>query len=205
MTVLALLSGGLDSTWALWKQLSETHYPVTVLHVTLMDDRKRYIPERIASRQIVQWLEENVRPLKQYKEVVVDCSDLSSPLLDSAYVAPVAASMMLDDKTASTILMGSALDEEEHFIEQSINDGDRLFDELFKVLWRQGCGTCPSNVELRKIKIIHYAVDTYKAEMMRVMPQPLVDLTWSCRTPVWNREGPQICGVCFVCKYRGGK
>ena len=202
-TVIAL-SGGIDSTYALWKTLSSTDDVVTAVTLDFdslsQEERGEYDVRGVASaipspirfsktRAIVKWLKENVR---DFSYVAVS---VTPEIMDKGL--PNSPQTMLVNWAVSRINAGE--------YDRIVNSAEIENDGY------SNCGTTSSRaggaIAARAVFVqkatrgeIDFLLSTESyshAVAMSEMPSALVEMTRSC-----DRDAETQCGVCFKCSKR---
>lgn len=184
------LSGGVDSTAALYKTLTENpndNYLVFRIDMVHGTSGHRTTREAMATEKILFWLEENGIRNFAFRELRIDYSQLgmTPPVWDSE-VVNFAASLVIQAKP-----------EIYEFIEGAIKDDfdengfDERLNKIAKILYLH-TGKTEEN-----LKIIFPVKDLGKYEVMKSIPKDLLELTWSCRYP--KIVAPWTFGSCHEC------
>jgi len=191
--LLALLSGGPDSTWALWNALQTE--PVVAMHVSFQSN-KNWRHELNATLNVVQWLQTNVRPF-QFERRMINTGTMG-PCLNVMFLAPFVADWCLLN-SCDRVLFGEC---KEEMIRETAG-GFTLFRPVL-----QACLENPDHKYLLQTmaplirtlpqmpELIRPGVNTSKKELFESMPKQLRELTWSCFNP--TNEG-KPCGTCSKC------
>lgn len=176
--ILATVSGGLDSTTMLWLLLREG--PVHVHHVELRVSAGRHEAESIAMSRIVPWLRENVRDFDCTTSIV---EKRTHP--DIVQVVEECVSLCRERGwKPEAIARGSNA----HDFRIGSQDGHRA---KFERLWMQAF---PDS------RVITPIAHLTRSDLVRMIPDALQAMTWSCRKPQFSDEGIDSCGVCHACK-----
>ncbi len=187
--VVAMVSGGLDSVAAVYKLLTETECEIIMGHVSLQNREKRWEAENIAIGNLYQYLSKNIRPFGfnestfrfNHKNFMGWDVDVTNGFI------------------ASQILVG---EKNARYVASGLNKSDL---ERSRVVDRAGRtvniidGATEGLVEF-KPKFVRPVRDMYKSDMIDQLPEELVQLTWSCRTPVRNESSWTRCGKCYTCQ-----
>jgi 7-cyano-7-deazaguanine synthase in queuosine biosynthesis len=199
MKTLLAFSGGLDSTYVLWKLLNTTDDEITTLTI---DFRLSPIAKDVdvelcgyqefASRRIVSWLKENVREFKHIEKHAFD---------------------MLSDEEESVYFIRRAV--------PWLNDGhyDRIcvglqYDEMGLDILAKNPGSRRGTVRTRVMNNVFSAahrgelwvpLDTWreaKPHAVAKLPRELFDLVVTCKQPtIGDNNNIKNCGKCFRCLY----
>lgn len=186
LTTLVTLSGGVDSTYLLWKLLNETDDEIIALHVNIANNEGRSEIENIRTEQIVMYLSEKIRPFI-YETTGMDHRGLNwygyDMMTIGFEVGIVATSHLLRTNHAVDRWTIASCSEEGRWPQRGIHS--------------KACAiaTCYPHKAPP-----YFAFPTIsKVEQMRLMPRELLDLTWYCRRPVITRSGYKTCGYCKTC------
>lgn len=185
--VLVLFSGGLDSTTALYRVLSETDCKVITHHVVLKNEERRGGAEITATVQTLNYLE-NIRPFKR-----------SNSLFSFGYDGFWGYDVVVTAFIASLVMLG------EQDIKYIVNgwNAPELADEGFNRRTKRGLDIIDIAIEGdEKSPIVVSPVGDYnKRDIVDMIPTELAQLTWSCRTPIFNLDEKQVtrCGECKTC------
>ncbi len=194
---LVMFSGGIDSVYVLYRLLKESDDEIVAHHIHFVNIERRHEAEARACRVVVDYLKKTVRDFI-YTESAIDRSRFRAFGMDDMAVGfevgIVHSSLIVDrgigfDRWTS----GTCLEEElEYFGASEI--------ERFENVLNCVQGSCYPNPAPRffQLKIIP------KKAQMDYMGQALVDLCWTCRTPVWAEDGSASeCGTCKTCVLMG--
>lgn len=194
MTILAMLSGGLDSTAMLWKLLTESDVALRVHHICLVNREGRAEAEQAAVGRIVAYCRGHCRKF-QYSESGLDFSELEAIPIDYLSVAYVACQVAIDTPGCTRIAVGTLASDTDE-VNRSARQR-RVFDTLYECYRARKLG----EPDVRWIYPVHGAT---KTQLAAHLPPALFDLTWSCRTPVRTPTGFRACGSCKACRAREG-
>ena len=169
-------SGGIDSTAALYKTLTENpneYYLIYRIQLINGTSGHRTIRESMAAEKILHWMEAQGINNFAFRSLSFDYSSLGMmpPVWDSEIINFVASVVV------------QAKPEIFEFIEGAIKDDyeDEGFEErLEKIagIFYTSSGRKPEN-----FKFIFPLKDMSKYEIMKYLPGELLALTWSCRYP----------------------
>lgn len=178
--IVAAVSGGLDSVAMAWLLLKERQEPIHIHHVWLKVRTNRDVAETTAMSRIIPWLQEHARPFT-YTTSVAAASGY-----DIVVVSRECALMCKRNGIRPSAL---ARGSNAHDMERP-----ELADHRAKAdaEWASIMGADPPPVIL---PVAHMR----KAELWNALPEPLRELTWSCRKPVIEGETMRSCGKCRTC------
>lgn len=193
-----MFSGGVDSTYMLYHYLKNTKYDIHAHHISMRyPSEPRWKQEDIASRKIMEYCKK-IRPFGYteslfaigFKRYVGRDSD--TQLLVASKVAP-------NLKGKVHVALGWMNDDRESEV-----DALRMRNNVTQKLWEAFCGSMDrpfgDNVQ-RKLLFPLMDMDLCKKEIVKDMPKELLDMTWSCRRPIRDKDGNiKPCGKCRPCK-----
>lgn len=179
-TVLLNLSGGLDSSYALWKLLSDER-DVLVHHVELRSHEGRQPLEKRAVQRVTQWLKG-----RGFKFEVV------TTRFDYGNAGWITRDIEVVRFITGVLLMSPERQHIDTVVASGVAEDPDLSDEekarIHSLL--EGAARRPIALE-RPIR--HMS----KAEVLAAMPPQLAKLCWYCRTPKQGRP----CGSCKTCHH----
>jgi 7-cyano-7-deazaguanine synthase in queuosine biosynthesis len=184
MRTLIHLSGGQDSTYCLWKWLSENPTELILVHHVAMHSRRenREQMEDHAVNSILEWLRSNDLANFIYHKSHFSYGTLPWISVKDIQIMAFFSSCIIRQKNLSIdkIIMPWHKGEV-HFDEQQ--KGHRVKALL-------------AAMEITKsIELIFPIENMTRAEMAAEMPEELLALCWSCRKPRSNQK----CGKCRAC------
>jgi hypothetical protein len=99
--ILACLSGGVDSTYGVYRLLTETSHDITLFHLYFRN-HPRYEGETEACEHITNWLEKNTRKF-EWKSADISYSgvdEITQPpySADCFYINSIVANIVIDEK-----------------------------------------------------------------------------------------------------------
>ena len=201
ITTFIALSGGVDSTYYLWKWLSENPKnkgeSILIHHVLLHQARKQV--EKVACDKILKYLTSQGMTNYQYVETVFSRGTLRGSLYDLPIVGLISG-CVISTKSCKylTTILGCYCREESPKTVRLIGRGKTF---------REACNTMPDSRQSQFIKNIEYInKKTYsyespyilksKMQMIDELPQELREAVWFCRLPKNNNP----CKRCFNCR-----
>ena len=186
-----MFSGGVDSTAMLVKLLAGSDEELRVHHIHMVNQERRDGAERRAVDAILAYCRERYRPFR-YSESGLDFRALEAIPIDYLSIAFVACQVAIDTPRCTRIAVGS-LSTDTDIANRSARQ-KRVFDEMYACYRARKLGE-------PEVEWIYPVYQTPKAALAAALPPELVDLTWSCRTPL---EGLKPCGACKACRARQG-
>jgi 7-cyano-7-deazaguanine synthase in queuosine biosynthesis len=191
MTTLVMFSGGLDSTAMLVKLLAQDAAELRVHHIRMVNKEKRHLAEQRAVEGILAYCRAHYRPFR-YSESALDFSSLEAIPIDYIAIAFVACQVAIDTPGCKRIAVAT-LSTDTDIVNRSARQ-KRVFDEMYACYRARKLGQ-------PHVEWVYPVYHTPKAALAAALPQELVDLTWSCRTPL---EGFRPCMTCKACRMRQG-
>lgn len=194
MTTLVMFSGGLDSTAALYKLLSQGNEPLHVHHVHLVNRDGRDRAERDAVQAVLAWCRVNCRPFA-YSESTLDFAALQAIPIDYLSIAFAACQVAIDVPGCKRIAIGVlAVDLDE--IKRKVSERQRRAFESMYACYRERKLGEPT------VEWLYPVYELSKAQVAASLPPELRAAAWSCRRPVPEGSGYRICGECKPCRKR---
>lgn len=179
--VLIMFSGGLDSTGVFWKYINECEN-LHVHHLYLVNKENRARAEDKAVRDIVEYMLK-IRPFgfsESYHEY--PCYN-NNFMWDSDIFSFMAGSICLSLKTVRHVAIGTTASDMSPNLSERIKRADKIFEAF---------GT--------EAKKTYPLLSMKKKQIYNMLPEDLRNLTWSCRTPIYENEDIKKCGRCKTCK-----
>lgn len=194
---LVMLSGGVDSVYVLHRLLRESDDEVIAHHIHFVNREGRHKAEDMACKRIVAHLRKTVRPF-HYTESTIDrrrfnafgmddmCTGFEVGIISNSF-------LMTRGYPVDRWTSGTCLEEELEYY------GSTELERFEHVLNAAAASSYPNPApRYFQLKIIP------KRDQLDYMGKTLVDLCWTCRTPVWGDNGiPTECGTCKTCTLMG--
>jgi hypothetical protein len=191
VTTLAMFSGGIDSTAMLVKLLVESSDELRVHHIRMINREKRELAEQRAVEGILAYCRKRYRPFR-YSESSLEFRALEAIPIDYLSIAFVACQVAIDTPGCNRVAVAT-LAADTDIVNRSARQR-RVFDEMYACYRARKLGE-------PDMDWIYPVYHTPKPELAGILPPELLDLTWSCRTPL---EGLLPCGACKACRVRQG-
>ena len=179
--VIVLFSGGIDSTLALYKCLTEYDLGVHVHHVVIKNCENRYKPESIACEQILNWLRTQGFHF-EYSESIMDFN------------------YMLPWDTDVVFFSGGLIAQRDRDIKYFASGSRDIYgptteqvEKLFRHIARW---------DIPDLPVFRHKNGRFlnKIEAWNGLPDPLKELVFYCRTPEYINGKAKECRQCRVCK-----
>lgn len=180
-----MLSGGVDSTWALYYYLKTTNLPIYTHHIIIRGENKyRYKLEIESTKNILNWCNKNY-PGR------IKVSSNSEFFIEFKYMGYDIDLVFFVGSVIATKLPGLT------GIACGYNNGD-LINDINKDTKCTGYDIC--RVYSKKFYNIFKdplepGIYKNKIDMINELPKDLFELTWSCRRPIVDKP----CGICRSC------
>lgn len=189
MIQLIMLSGGLDSTYLLYRALKETNDKVWAHHIILKNlSENRWEAELKATKKIVEYCK-NIRGFG-YSESEWGFYFKKYIAWDADVVAFVASQIVPNISLRNEkVVLNTGRVQEDDKIATSIRQM-----EYSQAIWEASTKKYEKLVEKEIAKPIKHLS---KKDLMKDMPQELIDMVWYCRHD-YNNGVP--CGQCKSCR-----
>lgn len=188
MTTLINFSGGIDSTYCLYKYMKDIKQPserVIVHHNILINSTNRWNKESEACKNILEWLKQNNLDNFTYVETTFKQPDNFLIPLDSILHMGYISGIIGKTYSITHQVYSTPKDEYERLGYEEMHRRNTNVELIRKMIYD------------KDVQIISFIDKTYKQDIMQQMPSELLDLCWYCRTP--SKEG-KPCGKCHTCK-----
>lgn len=178
--ILLMFSGGLDSTGVFYKLIKEKE-KLHVHHMNLINKENRCEAEKIAVKRICEYMK-NIGEF-DYSESTHEMPTINKSFAyDSDLYNLVAGSICSCNPKIKFVALGLTKSDLSSSVSNRITRGNKIFESF--------------NTNAKKT---YPLVDKTKKEIYDNLPKELINLTWSCRTPIYN-NGIHKCGKCKSCK-----
>lgn len=186
LTTLHAFSGGIDSTYNLWRWLEENpDKTLLVHHITYHNHEGRGDAELKAVHDILAWLKEKDLTNYIYIESLLDLTAFKYIGLDSTTLAALHGTLIAGYRTVRYKTDNTPINEWTRLGETEMN---RRRDRASKII---------RIVAGRNLSPVYSLRNMKKEEIIAAMPPDLLALCWYCRRP---RKDGSICGKCHTCK-----
>lgn len=190
------LSGGVDSTYYLWRFLRENPESKVLVHHCLLNESRKEV-EKKATDNVIEWLRANGYNNFSYAESKFTRKGIVGSIMDVDIIGFMSG-LVLKNRTKypdiKTVLL-CYCHEETPIIRKHLEQGiglkkmdtknrTRRFIDVIELMSR------------RKFNFIIPYIKKTKQEMIAEMPKELFEMTWYCRAP---KDG-KPCMKCFNCK-----
>lgn len=179
-TTLIMFSGGLDSTGVFWKYINGDE-KLHIHHLYLVNRENRAAAEDRAVRDIVAHMK-GIRDFgfsESYHEYPCHNGNF---LWDSDIFSFVAGSICLSMKTIRKVAIGMTASDGPSRISARVERANRIFDAF---------GT--------KAQKVYPLIEMTKKQVWDMLPENLRDMSWSCRTPIYEGGDIRRCERCKTC------
>lgn len=178
-------SGGIDSTYNLWRWLKDNPDDIILVHhVTYYNQEGRAEYEKKAVDQVLDWLRKNGLTNFHYVESILDLRQFRRIGLDTITLASL----------HGTLLKGYW--EVKYWVTNTPkNEYSRLGDGV--MARREKAKEIIKVITGKRYQSVYGLDKMTKREIINSMPKELFELTWWCRRP---KEDGTVCGKCHTCK-----
>lgn len=186
MNALLMWSGGIDSTYLLWRMMTEGKR-IRVHHVHLDSFQKRREAEAKAVDRMLGWFKANGLDNFEYTESHFGWGTLPYKVRDVHIWAFIVGCIAAREPNITTVLQPWRADERPI---SEVRRGDpvmKLIRRIYREIPYQVCG--------RYIEQAEPCLDKTREDFMREMPRELLEMCWWCRTPKNGRP----CHTCETC------
>ncbi len=186
------LSGGVDSTYMLYKFLRESDDEIIAHHIHFINPENRHLAEAEACRKIVDYCQKHTRKFL-YTESAIDRRRFENFGMDDIAVAfevGVVHQSFYKNRGYGIDRWGTGycLEERDHEIFTDIAHFNHVLNAL---------SATSSPLEPPRA----FCLDLIpKIDEINYLPKELFAATWTCRRPVWHNKIPYECGQCNTCK-----
>ena len=191
-------SGGIDSTYYLWRFFKNTQTDPIIIHHCLYGS-KRMQEEKLATDNILKYfLGKNIFNF-EYVESSWTRRGFSGKIMDIEPLYFMAGMILKYEKYSNIryIFHPMCAEEVHSFGKDYLESHNKKWDGFnVKNDRHYKAFTYLSMASDRKYSISSPYCDISKQQMIEEMPKELVDLTWYCRVPINGRP----CNSCFNCK-----
>lgn len=194
LTTLLMFSGGLDSTAALVRLLTETRDDLRVHHIRMQNREGRADAEQAAVESIVEWCGKRFRSFR-FSQSGLDFSGLQAIPIDFISVAYVACQVAIDTPGCNRIAVGTLARDLDEIKRSVCAMQRRVFAPMYECYRARKLGE----------PVIEWIYPVYaltKPQIAGLLGPDLRSLTWSCRRPVRTPGGHEPCGNCKPCRAR---
>jgi len=179
--ILLMFSGGLDSTGVFWKLIQEKE-ELHVHHLYLVNKENRAKAEDKAVKDIINYMKKirNFSYSESYHEY--PCYN-GSFLWDSDIFSFMAGGICLNLKSIEKVAIGMTKSDMNGRLSNRIKRANKIFEAFGS-----------------KAQKAYPLSNMTKKEIFEMLPEDLRNLSWSCRTPIYENDDIKKCGKCKTCK-----
>lgn len=186
---LLMLSGGIDSVYALYTHLTTTDAPIRTHHVHLRNWEGRDRAEAAAVQRVLGWARRNGYGDRiTHTQSTTDFGDIRYLVRDHHTWGFWAGVILANPVNAGITKVIRT------FHADSVREGvDSPARKRADDAWQRPI----EFIAQRPIELVHPMIHMTKAEVVRALPAELRALCWWCRRP---RRGQQPCHECHTCR-----
>jgi 7-cyano-7-deazaguanine synthase in queuosine biosynthesis len=188
---LVMLSGGIDSTAALWRILHrpDEYGQVHTHHIHMQNVEVRWQAEAEAVKAILAYMRHHAPTPFTASESTINTPTFGNKFLfDTEVINFITGYMTSRDPLIDRVVIGGTATDFAMGANQAISRGRAIHNAFHP----------DESDNSTKIKRYPLAKLT-KAEVYNTLPPDLAILTWSCRTPKYIDGKPVECGRCKTC------
>jgi len=182
---LVMISGGLDSVALLANLLEHTAHQVHAHHVEIHNSERRVDAENVALARSLEFVRARYRDFGYSASRYELMLGLGGGLDMSVVMFMAARYVIATECTTELVWTGHYMETPAHEIAESSGVFNSCFsNNRYKPMWMTPFRHCSK-------------LDVYGS-----IPRKLVDMTWSCRTPIHIGNRYEACGQCHACETR---
>ena len=189
---LVMLSGGIDSTAALWHVLHhpEIYGEILVHHIHIQNFEARWKAEAVAVKNVLEYMEKHAPTPFHASESTINTPGLGNNILyDVEVIGFITGYMTSRDPRITKVIIAATATDFELGASDSVIRGKRMHNAYHP------------EEEDHSARIKEYPQSHLtKDQVYHSVPPELAKLTWSCRTPHYVDGKPMECGRCKTCK-----
>ena len=203
MSALVMLSGGLDSTYALYHAVNNYKGDIHVLHVIIdTQSSSRGAAEILAYNKIMRWFKKNYPNVRLHEYEAPSVTPMQAGSFD-AFWHSMFVIQFCGQHDVDTLYLGECRDD----IHRNEPGGATLLRRMFDAVYDWDEAQKAYEMGMIKYrpkfpKLIRPGSTIYKSQLTNHMPRDLIALTWSCRYPKFIGRYVKRCGKCGACKER---
>ncbi len=185
------LSGGLDSTYCMYKYLKENpDKTLLVHHVKMRNYEGRLKCELTAVNAILNWFKKNNMQNFKYIESGFDYGDIKYVNHDVVTIGYVTGTILRHPKkrTVKTVISPTCLEESKGYGSPT---------SALTLRHKRKLDIINIAADRNDIKLSYPILDVAKGDIKNLLPKELYSLCWYCRKPDANGNS---CGRCHTCK-----
>ena len=191
------LSGGVDSTYYLWRWLRENPNEIIIVHHCLFLKR-RLNEEKAACDKIIAFLKKEGFKNFKYIETGMQKGTMVGKTMDVEMLSGMTGIALKLAPTVTDVLL-SYCQEETPELHKHLLAGKEIKD--FDPKHRYSIvNKVVETLTQRQFNYVCYRDENggllSKKQMIKEMPRELFEMTWYCRRPVNGK----VCGVCHTCR-----
>jgi len=187
-----MLSGGIDSTAALWHALNrpDEYGQIHVHHIHIQNAESRWEAEAAAVNSILEYMKKHSPTSFTSSQSTINTPNFGPNFLfDTELLNFMTGYMTSRDPHISKVIIGGTATDFAMQANEAIARGKAIHN-----------GFHPEEKD-HSARVKHYPHSHLtKAEVYKTLPKGLALMTWSCRTPNYVNGKPVECGRCKTCR-----
>ncbi len=188
-------SGGVDSTYYLWKFLKENPSELILAHHCLLFKKRREV-EQVACHNILKYFKKKGLKNFQYTETSFERGGIRGKIYDIEPLYFLAGMILKRYSDVKHVYIPICKEELGGSYKELLLKGKPWSEHKDpKCRFHKSMTYC-NTASGRKLNYHTPYFNVTKKQMIEEMPKELVDMIWYCRSP----HGGKPCGSCFNCK-----
>lgn len=192
--ILIMFSGGIDSVAVLYLLLKDTECPIHVHHIAFDNAERRWEAEQIAVRDTLKYLTEKYRQV-EYTESTYTFGDERWFGYDTQVVGFIASQIIQGERQKIRYLATGRCADDVEYHRSTHGAKGNIQENIITAALGNKTPNHPINPT-----VIRPVLNLRKPEIIKLMPDELVQLTWSCRRPKRTETGFVRCERCAACR-----
>jgi 7-cyano-7-deazaguanine synthase in queuosine biosynthesis len=188
---LVMLSGGIDSTAALWHVLNlpDEYEQVHIHHIHIQNIEARWKAEAAAVKSVLAYMRKHTSMSFTTSESIINTPTFGNNFLfDSETIGFVTGYMTSRDPHINIVIIGGTATDFAMEASDAVSRGKAIHN-AFHLEEKDHSGA------VKQYPHRHLT----KKQVYNTLPPELALLTWSCRTPRYVNGKPRECGQCKTC------
>lgn len=188
---LVMLSGGIDSTAALWHVLNnpKRYGQIHVHHIHMQNIEARWKAEAVAVKAILEYMRKHTSVEFTASESYINTPHLGREFMfDTEAISFITGYMTSRDSQITKVVIGATGTDFTRGVTDAVKRGRKIHNAFHSE-------NIDHNTMVKEYPMSHLS----KLQVHKTLPAELALLTWSCRTPVYLKGIPTECGKCKTC------
>lgn len=189
---LVMLSGGIDSTAALWHVLHQPndYGDVHVHHIQIKNLETRWKAEATAVKNVLTYMKKHAPSSFTFSRSTIEVPHFGNQFMyDVEAIGFITGYMTSRDPSITKVVIAATKTDFDLGVDGSVMRGKRAHNSYHPE-------EKDHSARIKEYPQSHMT----KEEVYKSIPPELATLTWSCRTPHYADGKPIECGRCKTCK-----